>query len=276
MRLLRLAVSVILFIVLTILTQIGGLVYLLLRWLQRYTDRLTTRTWLQRMFRVGLFLVLYTVATFVVVPLLARPFGRVPLPFSTTRHLQPVTPLTWLLNRQYVRPALREAVYEVADYMDTAYPGTRLNYLDGNFPFFNGFPLFPHLSHNDGQKLDLAFCYKDGVTGVPVNESPSPIGYAVCEGPRHDEEDMPAQCADKGFWQYSLLADLVPQGGKSRYPFDAVRTKALAERLTAHPAIGKLFIEPHLKARLELKSPKVRFHGCRAVRHDDHIHIQLK
>lgn len=276
MRFVRPAFIIFTFLVLTLLTQIGGVVYLLSRWLQRYTDRLTDRTWLQRLYRPGLFLVLYGIATFAVVPLLARPFGRVPLPFRTTQHLQPLTRLTWLLNRQYVRPELREAVYQVAAEMQAAYPGTQLNYLDANFPFFDGFPLFPHLSHNDGKKLDLAFRYFDRATGLPVNESPSAIGYGVCEAPRPGEEDMPAQCAGKGYWQYSCLVNLVPQGNKDRYPFDAAQTKALAARLTAHPAIGKLFIEPHLKARLQLTSPKVRFHGCQAVRHDDHIHVQLR
>ena len=40
--------------------------------------------------------------------------------------------------------------------------------------------------------------------------------------------------------------------------------------------ISKIFIEPHLKKRMNLKNPKIRFHGCRAVRHDDHIHLQIK
>jgi hypothetical protein len=37
-----------------------------------------------------------------------------------------------------------------------------------------------------------------------------------------------------------------------------------------------MIVQPHLKSRLKLKSTKIRFHGCKAVRHDDHIHIQLK
>lgn len=41
------------------------------------------------------------------------------------------------------------------------------------------------------------------------------------------------------------------------------------------PVIGKLFIEPHLKTRLKLTSNKIRFHGCQAVRHDDHMHVQM-
>lgn len=41
-------------------------------------------------------------------------------------------------------------------------------------------------------------------------------------------------------------------------------------------AIGKLFLEPHLKSRWRLGAyDKIRFHGCKAVRHDDHLHIQL-
>ena len=42
------------------------------------------------------------------------------------------------------------------------------------------------------------------------------------------------------------------------------------------PNLGKVFIEPHLKDRMKLTNSKIRFHGCGAVRHDDHIHIQLK
>lgn len=53
-------------------------------------------------------------------------------------------------------------------------------------------------------------------------------------------------------------------------------TKALAQLILKQKNVGKLFIEPHLKTRLNLTSKKVRFHGCKAVRHDDHIHFQLK
>ena len=30
-----------------------------------------------------------------------------------------------------------------------------IHYLDANFPFINKFPLLPHLSHNDGKKIDI-------------------------------------------------------------------------------------------------------------------------
>lgn len=53
-------------------------------------------------------------------------------------------------------------------------------------------------------------------------------------------------------------------------------TKILIDALLENRSLGKLFIEPNLKKRLGLKDNRVRNHGCRAVRHDDHIHIQLK
>ena len=61
-----------------------------------------------------------------------------------------------------------------------------------------------------------------------------------------------------------------------KYRFDEERTKALVLLFAANQSIGKIFIEPHLKQRLHLTSNKIRFHGCRAVRHDDHLHVQLK
>jgi hypothetical protein len=55
-----------------------------------------------------------------------------------------------------------------------------------------------------------------------------------------------------------------------------LRTKALVNMFVSEYEIGKIFIEPHLKTRLKLTSDKIRFHGCQAVRHDDHIHVQLR
>jgi hypothetical protein len=56
---------------------------------------------------------------------------------------------------------------------------------------------------------------------------------------------------------------------------DSTRTKELVNLFAAQPLIGKIFIEQYLKTRFNLTSDKIRFHGCSAVRHDDHIHIQL-
>ena len=50
---------------------------------------------------------------------------------------------------------------------------------------------------------------------------------------------------------------------------------ALVQILAADPRISKLFLEPPMAESLSLKGQKLRFQGCRAARHDDHIHLQL-
>lgn len=59
---------------------------------------------------------------------------------------------------------------------------------------------------------------------------------------------------------------------------DETRTSAALHWLVeAGPNYGleRILIEPHLATRLGVLSPLVRFQGCRAARHDDHIHIQI-
>ena len=148
--------------------------------------------------------------------------------------------------------------------------------MDANFPFIDKFPLIPHLSHNDGKKLDLSFCYRDTKTGEPTNDCPSFIGYGICEEPRSDEKNTDDFCADKGFWQYSFLTKVISQDSKKDFTFDSDKTRELVNLFSTQQTIEKIFIEPHLKKRLNLTSDKIRFHGCQAVRHDDHIHVQIK
>jgi hypothetical protein len=215
-------------------------------------------------------------AALAIVPLIAKPLGRVPLPVTQTNNLQSLNIMTCLLNRHYLRPALRQTALDVATKMNHQFPGTIVNYLDAGFPFINKFPVVPHLSHNDGKKLDLAFCYIDNRTGQPTNRAPSIIGYGISEQPRASEVNTTIMCTSKGYWQYNFMMTIIPQGNKRYFTFDSIRTKQLVNYFATMPAIGKIFIEPHLKTRLGLTSNKIRFHGCQAVRHDDHIHVQLK
>lgn len=265
-----------LFILLTALTQIGGVVYLICFTTHAYIKRKIKNEFYRSLCRLGIFLFIYLFATFVVAPILAKPFGRVPLPISKTNNLRPHNVLTCFLNRNYVRLELRETAFDVARQMQEKFPGTVVNYLDANFPFINRFPLFPHLSHNDGKKLDISFSYKRASTGETTNECPSVIGYGICEEPRPGESNTTEICSGKGYWQYNIFRKIVPQGNKLNYIFDSIRTKTLVNIFAAEESIGKIFIEPHLKTRLRLTNEKIRFHGCHAVRHDDHIHIQLK
>ena len=158
--------------------------------------------------------------------------------------------------------------------MNQKFEGTKTNYLDANFPFFNGFPLLPHLSHNDGRKLDLAFYYKQG--DEKSNGAPSFIGYGVYEDPVNKEQNYPQICAERGNWQYGFMSTIVPQWNKNKYELDVQRTRELIKLLAQDDLTSKIFIEPHLKQRWRLtRFDNIRFHGCQAVRHDDHIHTQI-
>ena len=260
---------------LTLVTQVGGIAFLVSIQTFKIIDRRFDKRWNRLAIKTLSFIVIYLLFVSVIIPLVAKPFGRVPLPLLETRHVQPANILTILLNRNYVRPELRDATYEVARKMNEKYSGTVLNYLEANFPFIEKFPLLPHLSHNDGKKLDVSFHYFDASSGKLTNEVPSWLGYGVCEEPAQGEFDRPKECTQKGYWQYSFLSRIISQKNKDKYPFDPKRTKDLINFYLAQKSIAKILIEPHLKKRLNLTSDKVRLHGCNAVRHDDHIHVQL-
>jgi hypothetical protein len=243
--------------------------------MHKYIERKFHNRFIRGLFKFALFIFLYLAATFFMVPLLAKPFGRVAMPVARQGYIKPLNVITCILNRHYVRPLLKEAVIEASVKMNNKYPGTVINYLDAGFPFIDKFPLFPHLSHNDGKKLDVAFFYIDSKTGEPVNTAPSPIGYGISEEPAPGEINMAQTCASQGYPMYSMLRNLMPQGNKKYFMFDPFRTKALVNCFAELPVIGKIFIEPHLKIRMHLTNDKIRFQGCHAVRHDDHVHIQL-
>lgn len=269
--------KILLVIILTVLTQVGGVVLLVSLVLHRMIDAKLISYWQRMTAKFLLFITLYLVATFTLVPALASVTGRVRMPLTAHHHVKPVNILTCLLNRNYVRPQLRDVIYDAATAMHQYDSSFTLSYLDACFPFGNGFPLFPHLTHNDGKKIDLAFVYRSATDNTLSNSSPSFIGYGISEGPQPGEEDKPAFCKSCGYVQYGLLNKIVPQQSQQHYVFDKALTALLVKQLVTDTRTGKLFIEPHLKQRLGLQQYNIiRFHGCRSVRHDDHIHVQLK
>ncbi|WP_020527651.1 hypothetical protein [Flexithrix dorotheae] len=273
MMALKLIKIIFFFLIITVITQVGGIIYFCTLFFDSSIKKYSAG---KRIFyKTGIFLSLYLVATFTIIPILAEKNGRVPLPVNFG-NLKPLTIWTCLLNRHYVKPELKILLEEVSESMNGQYPGTGISYLDANFPFFNGFPLLPHLSHEDGKKLDLAFYYYDDETGKGLDyKAPSPIGYGGFEGPKKGEQNMPEICQRKGFWQYGILGEIIPNWVFSSMKFDEKRTKKLIIELSRRKEIKKIFIEPHLRTRLGLNTGKVRFHGCHAVRHDDHIHIEI-
>ncbi len=233
---------------LTVVTQLGGIAWAI--------ALLTSRKLLTF---VAAYAVLWLGAT-----LTAPMAGRVPMPCASAG---PTVMQSWLycgLNRHYASPELKQTLEDLGTAMDDRFPGTRTLVLDANFPFLDGFRLLPHRSHDDGEKADLAFFYQNEIGYLP-GATRSPIGYFAFEqGPSACPQVWPTFR-----WDLEFLQPLWPD-----YGVEPQRMRFALNWLAGDPRVGKIFLEPHLRDQLGVSDPKVRFQGCNAARHDDHIHIQ--
>jgi len=259
---------------LTALTQIGGVI-LIVTWL-------AVRVWWKRRNRplacAVLFIVLYGGTTVWVVPPLAALGGRDALPCGL-QDTAPVIPHGYLycvLNRHYASPQVAEMLTALADDLSQQFPSIQVVYLDANFPFFDGFVLPPHLSHDDGRKIDLALYYIDPDGRPSASYSPSPIGYFGFEQSRPGD---PLPCVGRNDlitlrWDMEWLQSLLPERMLHQQA-TAAMIRWFASNGTDF-GIEKILLEPHLQRRLAVEDDLVRFQGCRAARHDDHVHIQIR
>lgn len=236
---------------LTAITQLGGIAWVV---------ALVFRGW-----RFWAAFVLGYALLFGMAQLAAPSMGRVPLP-CRGEPLRMQSAFYCIAMRNFVSPELLDVAQQAAGRVAREYPGTVTLALDGNFPFLASFPMIPHLSHGDGGKLDFAFFYADQ-TGYAPGRTDSPLGYFAFE--RAGEETCPP--AFPTFrWEMRWLRPAM-----AGLKLEPDRTAALARALLDDPRVGKLFLEPPLAARLGVSGDRLRFQGCRAARHDDHIHIQL-
>ena len=134
--------------------------------------------------------------------------------------------------------------------------------------------MLPHLSHDDGRKLDLAFYY--GADEYLPGETPSPLGYWGFHEP---DAKLPKICNEDNFltlrWDMNWFQSFV----RDDLTLDSARTATMLRWLAKEGAKGgveKILLEPHLRTRFSLPASMVRFQGCRAARHDDHVHLQIK
>ena len=267
MKVLNLLLKIGIFIILTVLTQIGGVIYLV-------TILITTKIHRKILLkRCLLFIGIYFLATFIILPVVAPYFGRVKI--ENTENLEPRSFFYTLSNRDYVSPKLLEVLQRVSVVFSKKHPEVKVVYLDANFPFINGFPLLPHLSHNDGKKIDLSFVYKDSA-GALTTKKPSVSGYGIYIEPLADEYPQTEACKKAGYWQYDFTKYVSFGNVNPDLTLAEPATRDLSEIIMNQNETSKLFIEPHLAKRLKLKNSKLRFHGCKAVRHDDHIHFQIE
>ena len=170
-RLFKVFKVIVIFGILTLYTQIGGIIYLLVKPLTHFASRKINHRWKKRALRLGVYFCSYLIIIGFIVPPIAKNFGREPLPVFDNKQIKPLNIITCLLNRHYVRPTLRKTLNQVASTLNQTYPNTVITYMDANFPFKNGYPLWPHLSHSDGKKVDLAFLYKHPKTGKPLHQT---------------------------------------------------------------------------------------------------------
>lgn len=271
MKFLKGLFHVLIIIILTLVTQVGGVIWIIVfaffKWCKPEWS-----LWK----RLCVFCVVYIFTVFTIIPTAASIDNRRMLPvFHET--IQPHNLGYVFLCRNYVRGDLYNVIKDVsAVYKESPYLGTKLVYLDAGFPFIDGFPLLPHLSHNDGRKVDVAFVYNEASGTSSHNSHPSLIGYGIYEGPQGNEVNQTQICEDAGYWQYGYAGAL---GININHELELNKreTKLLTERIQSHHKVEKVFIEPHLITRLGIKNInfKLRFHGCHAVRHDDHIHFQV-
>ena len=272
-------IYILLLAALTALTQVGGAVLLMstvVVWsifpsglLSRFTAFL---------FHVLAFAALYACVSFLLVPEVARTQGRVPLQCTATeaRPYGALSPLFCILNRNYAAPQVEAGLGHLAAALARTRPGTVTSYLDAGFPFLDRFPMLPHIGHRDGLDLDLAFFYQDGAGTYLPGGARSRIGYGAFEQPDAGAEQP---CADVKEpltlrWDLPWLQAKLPP-----YRLDTERTAALLEWLTTEGpehGVAGLIVEPHLATRLGVSSELIRFQGCRAARHDDHIHVDFK
>ncbi len=269
-------IGLLVLVALTLLTQIGGIAFAVCWLVSRSLSRLSA--WWRAAINVALFGVLYTVLSLFIVPPLAARGGRVPLPCKATaeRPFAAANPAYCWLNRHYADPRLVTLMTNLSRDVARRFPGTVTLYLDANLPLINGFPLLPHLSHGDGRKLDIAYYYRGADGGYLPGQTRSPIGYWAFEQP--GAGDAPSPCGTGAWlttrWDLPFLQSLFPD-----QPLDPDRTQAALRWLAAEgqaAGIERIFIEPYLAARLGVASPLLGFQGCRAARHDDHIHIQIR
>lgn len=260
-----LLVKALVFVLLTLVTQIGGIIYLISLALTRRQKKYRV------LFILSIFISFYTLATFYIIPEIASIYGREKIKSNSI--VQPHSLFYSWSNRNYVTPELHQVLQNIGDKMSAQYTGIKLVYLDANFPFLDGFPLLPHRYHNDGKKIDITFVYQDG--SELTNKKPSFSGYGVFEPPLVEEWNQINQCLQTGYSQYEFTKFITFGSIHPQLTFSEAVNREFLINLLADDNVHTIFLEPHLKTRLGLENEKFVYHGCGTVRHDDHIHIEV-
>ena len=194
------------------------------------------------------------------------PVGLVPLPCEPSGPLRAANWDYCDRDRNFVTVRARRSLVAAAEAMAQRRPGHVVHYMEASWP--SGVrPMPPHLSHGDGREVDLALFYQD-LRGRPLARPPTRSGFRAYEPPRRE--------ADRVCVGLQTPHDAPDPPASRSWRLDETATADLIRLLSADPAVRRIFLEPHLKQRLGFaRDPKVRFAGCAAARHDDHIHVDF-
>lgn len=272
-------VGCLLFVVLDKSTSTGGFVFLGVAYLAWDLHRGGTRLPMAMLAGLAFFLAGMPIANLVVAPIIGAQIGRVALPCKPgpDAPYAALTPLLCALGRNYVRPEVDVMLKEMARDLRRAYP-------DMTFPVLDAGPMYSgmggrYTSRNwrkRGWSVDLAYFYQDAAGKYVPHETPSPIGFWGFQAPPAGSKPVCADDAVSSFlrWDMAWFQAYVRQD----LTLDERRTAAMLRWLTQRGrqfGVKEVLIEPHMAKRLGVTSPLIRFQGCLAARHDDHIHVEV-
>ena len=283
MKALKITSIALLFILLTILSQVGGIILLLWLLIFRFFKAKLPKPWARRTINVFGFMAFYMLFNLLIIPFLAGIKGKARLPMSKSGNLAPVTYWTAIFMRNYITEEGKEKLLKIADEFAQKQPGLKVKYMDCNYPFYLPTPtipkgyiskkevetcpltegLIPHITHM-GDKADIALVYNDE-NGEPSNLTPTAIGYGSSVDPLPNE--TPIACDT---WKYSLMYHTLPNSNNG-LSIDLSRELILTFRKYLST---KIFFEKHLVERFKLKG-NFSDAGCESVRHDDHFHVKF-
>jgi hypothetical protein len=271
LKIIRILFIFFLVVFLTAITQIGGVILLICLPIFSFIKKRIHQKWLYRTANLLTFLLIYLTTTFMIVPHIAKVFGKVPLPIMNHKNVKPTNILYCIMNRHYVKPQLKKMTENVANQLTKSYPNAEIRYMDGSFPI-GKFRLLPHFDHSKGESLDVALFYKNS-DGKHTNLKTSTSGYGVFVEPQKGERNRPYECQCEGYWQYSFTEYLT--FGKNPLTFDKEITHQMVQLFAREKHLRYMLLEPHVRERMGYDSKKFRLQHCRAVRHDDHLHIRI-
>lgn len=194
--------------------------------------------------------------------------GLVRLPCDKAGAIRPAIQRYHDNDRHFVTPKARQAIQDAARQIGLRFPGTAIVYTEASWPS-GVLPMPPHLSHGDDRQIDISIYYQS-LDGRPI-ASPEFRwnGFGAFEPPRTDRERMKCPAGSN----HAKGLDPSPD---RKWRMDEARTHELLRIFVEDKRVRRVLLEPHLKTRLGFAGhAKVRFAGCNAARHDDHLHVDF-